>query len=547
MSDQEKNPHSKMLFWGCFIALITTGFAFVGRLQLLGVWGAEFGLDKAQQGILGGIGIWPFAVSIILFSLFIDKVGYKVAMLFACGSHIIWAILGVSAYFVSKSGNTDLAYNMLVVGSLIVALGNGAVEAFINPVVATIFSKDKTKWLNILHAAWPGGLVIMGLIVIMLAKDAPWAINVGVIAIPAVIYGLILIREKFPESERVSSGVTYKEMLAEFGAFGAFVAGTLTGLQITIFLKQAGAESITYGNAWVAGIVIGVIAAAAMFAYTKSLGRPLMAVFILIMMPLAITEIGTDGWITAAMEEFAKENKFPPIAVLIYTSLIMLVLRFFAGPIIKVLTPLGLLVISAVLAIAGLTWLSVAEAGVLIVAATLYGLGKTFFWPTMLGIVSEQTPRGGALTLNAISGIGMLACGAIGFPLLGLFQIDTEKSELAASEIVASKLPALIETVDGETTLNAVKATPGLFGEYTTVDQDVIDKAIAALPEADRAAVTEKTSHLVNGAPKKSLAKIAIFPTFMLLAYIGLFLYFKSKGGYKAQSIGGAEGTVGEF
>ena len=436
---------------------------------------------------------------------------------------------------------------MLVVGSLIVALGNGAVEAFINPVVATIFSKDKTKWLNILHAAWPGGLVIMGLIVIMLAKDAPWAINVGVIAIPAVIYGLILIREKFPESERVSSGVTYKEMLAEFGAFGAFVAGTLTGLQITIFLKQAGAESITYGNAWVAGIVIGVIAAAAMFAYTKSLGRPLMAVFILIMMPLAITEIGTDGWITAAMEEFAKENKFPPIAVLIYTSLIMLVLRFFAGPIIKVLTPLGLLVISAVLAIAGLTWLSVAEAGVLIVAATLYGLGKTFFWPTMLGIVSEQTPRGGALTLNAISGIGMLACGAIGFPLLGLFQIDTEKSELAASEIVASKLPALIETVDGETTLNAVKATPGLFGEYTTVDQDVIDKAIAALPEADRAAVTEKTSHLVNGAPKKSLAKIAIFPTFMLLAYIGLFLYFKSKGGYKAQSIGGAEGTVGEF
>jgi hypothetical protein len=273
-----------------------------------------------------------------------------------------------------------------------------------------------------------------------------------------------------------------------------------------------------------------------------------MAVFIIIMMPLAITEIGTDGWITEAMKEFAAENEFPPVAVLIYTSMIMLVLRFFAGPIIKVLTPLGLLVISAILAIAGLTWLSVAEAGVLIVAATLYGLGKTFFWPTMLGIVSEQTPRGGALTLNAISGIGMLAVGAIGFPLLGLFQIDTQKTELAASEMVASKLPAIIETVDGEKTLKAVVEENGLFGKYTKVDEAAITAAIAAVPDAaDQAALTEETGHLIKGAPKKSLAKIAIFPVFMLLCYIGLFLYFKSKGGYKAQVIGDPEGGAGEF
>ena len=116
---------SKALFWGCFIALITTGFAFVGRLELLGVWGEEFGLDKQQLGILAGIGIWPFAVSIILFSLFIDKVGYKTAMIFACGSHLIWAGMGVAAYFISKGGDTKTAYNLLVVGSLIAALGNG--------------------------------------------------------------------------------------------------------------------------------------------------------------------------------------------------------------------------------------------------------------------------------------------------------------------------------------------------------------------------------------------------------------------------------------
>jgi MFS family permease len=548
----EQKP-SKALFWGCFIALITTGFAFVGRLELLGVWGAEFNLDKQQLGILAGIGIWPFAVSIILFSLFIDKIGYKTAMLFACASHIIWAVLGVSAYFISKGGNTELAYNLLVVGSLIAALGNGSVEAFINPVVATIYSKEKTKWLNILHAAWPGGLVLMGLIVILLsvvAKDAPWAINVGIIAVPAVIYGLMLIGQKFPVSERVSSGVSYRDMLGEFGAFGALVTGTLVGLQISIFCKEAGlAGDLSQRAAWIIGILVGVISAVAMGIYTKSLGRPLMAVLILIMMPLAITEIGTDGWITEAMAAFAEQNSFPPVAVLIYTSLIMLVLRFFAGPIVKALTPLGLLIVSALLAIAGLNWLSVAEAGMLIVAATLYGLGKTFFWPTMLGIVSEQTPKGGALTLNAISGIGMLACGAIGFPLLGLFQINTQKTELVESEFVSSNLPAIVETVDGVPTLKTVSETEGLFGSYSTVDSDAIAAEIAKIQDKDKAEkLTEEVASIAELSPKHSLAKIAIFPIAMLIGFIGLFVYFKSKGGYKPVDIGeytgGVEGAV---
>jgi hypothetical protein len=456
---------------------------------------------------------------------------------------LIWAVLGVSAYFISKGGNTDLAYNLLVVGSLIAALGNGSVEAFINPVVATIFSKEKTKWLNILHAAWPGGLVLMGLIVIVLhasMENAPWAINVGIIAVPALIYGFILIGQKFPVSERVSSGVTYREMLGEFGAFGALVAGTLVGLQISIFCREAGiAPDLSHKSSWIIGIVVGLISAIAMGVYTKSAGRGLMAVLVLIMMPLAITEIGTDGWITEAMASFAKQNGFPPVAVLIYTSLIMLVLRFFAGPIIKALTPLGLLIASAILAIVGLIWLSTAQAAVLIVAATLYGLGKTFFWPTMLGIVSEQTPKGGALTLNAISGIGMLACGAIGFPLLGLFQINTQKSELAESEIVRNALPAVVETVEGKPVLKTVTVSDGLFGTYSNVDTAALDAEIAKVTDTAKAdEVKAAVAKIAEESPKHSLAKIAIFPMVMLLAYIGLFLYFKSRGGYKPVVIG---------
>ena len=432
---------------------------------------------------------------------------------------------------------------MLVVGSLIAALGNGSVEAFINPVVATIFSKEKTKWLNILHAAWPGGLVLMGLIVIVLhasMENAPWAINVGIIAVPALIYGFILIGQKFPVSERVSSGVTYREMLGEFGAFGALVAGTLVGLQISIFCRESGiAPDLSHKSSWIIGIVVGLISAIAMGVYTKSAGRGLMAVLVLIMMPLAITEIGTDGWITEAMASFAKQNGFPPVAVLIYTSLIMLVLRFFAGPIIKALTPLGLLIASAILAIVGLIWLSTAQAAVLIVAATLYGLGKTFFWPTMLGIVSEQTPKGGALTLNAISGIGMLACGAIGFPLLGLFQINTQKSELAESEIVRNALPAVVETVEGKPVLKTVTVSDGLFGTYSNVDSAALDAEIAKVTDAAKAEeVKAAVAKIAEESPKHSLAKIAIFPMVMLLAYIGLFLYFKSRGGYKPVVIG---------
>ena len=129
---------------------------------LISTWAAEFGLDPAQSGRLAGIGIWPFAVSIIGFSLIIDSIGYKVAMIFAFLRPHHLGGDGRRAFFISRAATRRLAYQLLYWGSLILALGNGTVEAFINPVVATMFNKDKTKWLNILHAGWPGGLVLGG-------------------------------------------------------------------------------------------------------------------------------------------------------------------------------------------------------------------------------------------------------------------------------------------------------------------------------------------------------------------------------------------------
>jgi len=550
MTSNQTTKANPILFWGCFIALIATAFGFVGRLALLGVWGEEFGLDGAQVGRLAGIGIWPFAVSIIFFSLIIDRIGYKVAMIFAFLGHIIWAIMGVSAYFVSKNGNTDGAYQLLYWGSLILALGNGTVEAFINPVVATMFSKDKTKWLNILHAGWPGGLVITGILTIIIANmnDVPWWVNVGLIAIPAVVYFLMLIGCKFPVNERVGSGVTYKEMLSEFGILGALVVGFLVTLQLTDFFSNGNTVPLAmWQKALFAAIGIGIVVAFG--AYTRSLGRPLMFLLTLIMMPLATTEIGTDGWITAIMESVA-EGKFHPAWVLVYTSAIMMVLRFFAGPIIKAFSPLGLLAVSAVFAIIGLYTLSFTQGMIIFAAATLYGIGKTFFWPTMLGVVAEQTPKGGALTLNAISGIGMLAVGTLGFPYIGALQ---ENKSIAALETPAYEIP-VEEVTDGVT--NMVMGTvgdlihkvqPDLFvdGEFTAVTNKAIYEVIKyTAVDANKIIGDEVNSAVgkVKGkASQSALASMAIFPVIMLIAYLGLIAYFKSKGGYKPIEL--ADGT----
>ena len=158
-----------------------------------------------------------------------------------------------------------------------------------------------------------------------------------------------------------------------------------------------------------------------------------------VMILLATTEVGTDSWIAALMSPVLKKD-FGENAgnwVLIYTSSIMFVLRFFAGPIAHRLSPLGLLACCSVVASTGLFWLANAGTGPIMIflAATCYGLGKTFFWPTTLGVVSEQFPKGGALTLNAIAGVGMISTGVLGNPLLGTIQDHFLDKTLARENI----------------------------------------------------------------------------------------------------------------
>lgn len=520
-NENNKSSADMFLFWGCFVALITTAFAFITRAFLCNdpaFWQASFGIDNVRAGELFGAGVWPFAISIIIFSLIIDRIGYKTAMIFSFVCYVLYAALAMAAYGavagVEGDGLKDAratAWNYLYIGSIILGLGNGTVEAFINPVVATMFQKEKTKWLNILHAGWPGGLVLGGLLTIGLGEYAAkdWRILVWLIAIPAIIFLVMLIKANFPVNERVASGTSYKEMLAEFGALGALLAGALIFGQLGLVLGWGAV--VTWGLVAVATIGYGV--------YCQSIGRPILIFLCLIMMPLATTELGTDGAITGIMETPLKDADWHPLWVLIYTSAIMAVLRFwFAGPIVQKLTPIGLLMVSAALAIVGLFFLSTAEGFAMIfVFATLYGFGKTFFWPTMLGVVSEQCPKGGALTLNAIAGIGMLTVGIVGQPLIGKMQEDSAKNAFEAAEY---------EKIS--------KSDSYLLGEYTAIDGD----KVKALGEEKEKEINKKVSVAKQGA----LANITIFPLVMLICYIALFVYFKGRGGYKTVELSGDGG-----
>ncbi len=504
----------KILFWGCFIALITTSYAFISRMILCGgQFVTDFGLDKVAVGELAGAGIWPFGVSIILFSLFIDRIGYKVAMVFSFVSYLAYTVLAMLAYQAIHGVTDPLAlkaaqehgYKLLYWGSIILGLGNGTVEAYINPVVATMFNKDKSKWLNILHAGWPAGLVMGGLCTIGLANNTDWRLTLGLILIPAFTFFFILIGLKFPQSEREQAGVGYIEMLKELGLFGTFVGFGLVVAQLgQVFNWSSGVQ-------W--GLISGIIGC--YLATTKSLGRGILAFLIIIMMPLATTEIGTDGWISSLMEAPMKAAGHNPAWVLVYTSAVMMILRFCAGPIIHKLSPLGLLATCATLAVVGLTALSHtngATMGVIFAAATLYAVGKTFFWPTMLGLSSEQCPKGGALTLNAMGGIGMLAVGILGFPFIGYLQ------ETAATQKLQASNSAIYETVKVEKNY--------LLGKYQAID-----------PVKSAAVVEVKAKEEITAATTagqfSALGKMAMFPAFMLVCYLALIGYFKSKGGYK--------------
>ena len=488
------------LFVTCFLALVATSFCFVLRAFVIDDWGREFQLSATQKGELLGVGLWPFAISIVLLGLFIDRLGYRLALWGAVALHLF----GIGATL------TASGYWSLYVGTFALALGNGAVEAAINPIIATAHRHDKTTWLNMLHAGWPGGLVLGGLLAITLGDAVGWRWKIALLLGPVVIYAVLLLRQPLPVHERVSAGVPYRAMLAEAGWISALLVSALVVVEIgRVFLLPV----------W---LQVALIAAATgvYAAYTRSAGRFLFILLLLVMVPLATTELGTDSWITSLLEPEMSALGLHPGWVLVYTSALMLVLRLSAGPLVHRFSPLGLLAICSAIAAVGLYGLSTVSGAALLIAATVYGLGKSFLWPTSLGLVAEQFPKSGALGINVIAGVGMLAVGILGSVFLGAVQDRAVGEALTRHDQVSgTELHARFFTLERR----------GLFGQYRSLDE----AGVAAADAGSRDAVAQA----VAASKREALRSVAVLPLIMLGVYLMLIVWFRGRGGYAAEEL----------
>jgi MFS family permease len=350
----------------------------------------------------------------------------------------------------------------------------------INPLVATIYPHQKTHYLNILHAGWPGGLILGGLLAYAFCgRDATvnhlrWEIPMGLFLIPTLYYGFVVLKEKFPISEARAAGVDFGTMLAQFAS-------------------------------------------------------PIMIMLLILHAMVGYVELGTDSWITDIMKNVIAANA---LLLFIWTSGIMFVLRFFAGPIVEKINPLGLLFASAVLAALGLYWLGSAEVGIAVfLAATVYGIGKTFFWPTMLGVVGERFPKGGALTMGSVGAAGMLSAGLLGGPGIGY------KQDYYASQELSQEAPGTYEryAAAGTRSFMFLPAVSGLDGQKVGNLKDKIKEGQALTPQEQEDKDYVLAADIYGG--RMALKWTALVPAMMAVGYLVLVIYFRMVGGYKVETL----------
>ncbi|MEO1858258.1 MAG: MFS transporter [Rubritalea sp.] len=502
------NKERSIIFWASFLALMAAGVGFGIRVMSLGIWEKEFNISGAEAGGLFGQSLWPIAVGMILFSLIVDKIGYKISMLIAAASLIlssIWTIL-------TKDLNS-LSYAFLLFG-----FGHGVVEAVINPLCATMYKDQKSKMLNILHASWPAGVALGAAIFILLGTgDSPileWRTMFWFVLAPVAAFGIMfLISHNYPEDERIENNVSYVEMLREFGGLGIFLATTFLFYKFAEVAGKLGDGDERIITSLAVGAAAGLLSGFAL----KSAGKILFFILCLIMIPLATAELATDGWIQKLMQPiFTEEFQANSGWAIVVSSLIMMSLRFFAGVPLRFMNPPTLLVVSAIFSTAGLLILSGASGAMIFLAFALYAVGQTFYWPTVLGFTAEQFPKGGAMTLNTVSAMGLLTLGIFGMPFLGA------AGDNFNAQVVKQEAPIVYE---------AQSSSENFFGwNYNKVDMAGVEKDLDY--PADSSDKVEFTKKIENNQ-RKVLKVAAYFPAILGVAFLLIALFYKSKGGYK--------------
>ncbi|RLS56127.1 MAG: MFS transporter, partial [Planctomycetota bacterium] len=215
-------PNSQRLLWAGFMAILAAGVGFSIRAGILKQWAEQYGFTMTELGAITGGGLTGAGVIILVGSFMADKVGYGKLMAMAFLTHFLSVVLTLLAGAAFASGGKDAAYQCLYWGMFLFAVGNGICEAVVNPLVASLFPSNKTHYLNILHAGWPGGLIIGGLLSYGMNPDGvkavDWQIQMSIFMIPVVLYGVMVFGQRFPKSEASEAGVGYGEMFSQLFA-----------------------------------------------------------------------------------------------------------------------------------------------------------------------------------------------------------------------------------------------------------------------------------------------------------------------------------------
>lgn len=366
-----------LLFNASALALVVTALSFGTRGGFITPWMTEFNLSATEVGWIAGTAFWGFTLAMVLLGPLVDVLGIGKVILIAFVAHVVGLVMTVFA-----QGFWTLFFSTMLIG-----IANGSVEAACNPLITAIYPEKKTVKLNRFHMWFPAGIVIGGLVVFFLNKvGIGWRIQTAAMLIPTLGYGLMFFKQKFPETERVTLGATYKDML-------------------------------------------------------KAVVSPLFVFMAVLMLMTGATELGTNQWIPAlfqnAVNNIFGDGGVGAILILVWIAAIMALARLVAGPVVHKLSGLGVLLFSSFFTGVGLYLMSISTGGLLFASATVFAIGVAYFWPNMLGVVATKVPLSGALGLAIMGGIGFLG-GAIAQPTFGrIFDIEKVKlgDDLAAGAV----------------------------------------------------------------------------------------------------------------
>jgi MFS family permease len=539
-------PNARRLLWAGFMAILAAGVGFAIRGGILDNWGSEYGFTAGQLGAIGGSGFTGFCFGIIVGGVIADKIGYGKLVIVAFLLHVLSAFV---TFAPAEGMSQDVVYWYLYGGTFLFAVANGTLEAVANPLVATLFPHNRTHYLNILHASWPAGLILGGAMGWILDDRVQWhwKWQLALFLVPTVIYGLMFLGQRMPRSEASAKGLSLGEMFKDVGILGGLVVCFLIARFFGDFLKPLSffesapqnAEYIGYG---IGGALLFGIAAITQF----SLGSLLLFVLFVAHALVGAVELGTDGWIQNITGNLLTSEQGKILFV--WTSSVMFLLRFCADFIEKKvgLSPVGILFVCAVLACAGLNLTSTVNSFTMaLVALTVYGVGKTFFWPTMLAVASDRFPRTGAIAISIMGGIGMMSAGLVGAPGLGYFKDRYSGEALEASD------PALYASYKAEksTSFLSFPQATGLDGRKLGSVQEALFELRKTNPRATPADLPDEQRQVMEASiagDRKTLIADSLIPATMAVIYLLLIVYFRLIGGYKPVHIDD-EGPIGHM